>query len=1432
MNGIKILLCSLCLCTLVLLHAPARAVSCTELFYGPLSLHSNNPIELYGSSQLTGTVNNELNTFQLFGGGSNCDGNIACTARNQLSPQVSFSVPTTNNTTVTELNNQTYTFDFSGVTGQLNLNGSSTFIIDGNQTLTVRNDINLNNTSVIRIRGDVVINARSLILNSSSRIIIESGSLRVQLRGNLEVNNDGRFNAAGNSNLLTALVTGNTVLNTNARLNGVVYASQQVTMNNNSRLDGAVVASRAFLSDSAQINYTLDSTANLGDVCVQPMTELIAHYPLDLCEAANNSVIEELMNNFPATGFALTTAEGKVNGAANFSSSGMNRVELPSALLQGTTDFSFSVWFKTDASNSFRQILSASNNSMDTVLELYVRNNNRLRAGLLGTYYTFGSPEPVLSNNTWYHSVLTRAGNQLCLYLNGALVQCQNASAASLNVTRAALGVWWRANGSMADQFLGDMDEALFFGGALTASQIQTIYNNQNDGVNFDGEGREDTCLQCFTDNFSSGQLSDDWVTSRSSGNFTPSIVDGRLRMTQAVANQATSATYQRLFPAADNLVVIEFDYFAWSTAGGQGAAGIAVILSDSEVTPQPGSFGGSLGYAQRNNGDAGFAGGWLGVGFDEFGNFSSPTEGRVGGPGFRRNAVAIRGSESSEYRYLAGTAGGLNPPIDERPSASAAPNHRYRIVIDSRMSGQAVVSVERDVKNGGGFQTLVNPFNALAVAGQGPVPENFFLSFTGSTGGANNNHELDNISICALRSLPVGQQIDHFEFDHTGQALTCQPETLTIRACLNADCSQLYTDAVTATLSPQPVPDGEWVGGHVINFTGGSTTVPLRRSSAGAVTVGVTGSVPSTRPLSTTLCRAGGSSLNQANCTLNFASSGFIMDIPDGVAGVQDDGILLRAVREGNDAQACVPAFSDVTRNVLFWSDYITPDASNRPASLPVQVDQQDAGMSNANALTLPLSFNQDGAATLTVNYSDAGRVQLNARYVGSVATEDQGLVMNGADQFSRRPFGLCMQSTGECATANASCPVFRRAGEPFELSISAHAWQSGIADVCDMPVTPNYQQAGINLSHSLVAPAAGVMGNVTTNSYTHQPAVDGRTVVTQSVSEVGVFRFQATPTSNAYFGMTVPAGNSEPTGRFIPERFELIQATLTPACGNFSYMDQAFQLSLRLEAKAISGQRTENYQGSFAPSVGDGTRLVAEQKNDGNDLSARLTGMTTFSWNAGEAELLQQDIRFIRAASGPDGPYHESVNGSLQPVLAIGLEHKDADDVRLAGLDMNTGTTDDCEAALNCHAKQLALPQDLRFGRLQLANAFGPELDALPVTITSEYWSGDRFSRNRDDQCSPVNAAQLLSTGTPMIIADGEVEVMLQGQNLPQSINLQPPGLPGQWLLEYQTVPWLQFNWSGGTSYDENPEAEAIFGRYRGNPRRIFWREPFSQP
>jgi len=178
-----------------------------------------------------------------------------------------------------------------------------------------------------------------------------------------------------------------------------------------------------------------------------------------------------------------------------------------------------------------------------------------------------------------------------------------------------------------------------------------------NDDVDPDG---------CFLDTFTGADgtaPSSDWKTSSSSGSFgQPKITGNRLRLTDSTTNVSTAAHLQKLFPGAGNKIVVEFDHFAYS---GTGADGVAFAMSDATVTPNAGAYGGSLGYAQKT-GINGFAGGWLGIGLDEYGNFANPTEGRVGGPGFTVDAVTVRGSGSgtSGYDYHA-TSGTLSPGID-----------------------------------------------------------------------------------------------------------------------------------------------------------------------------------------------------------------------------------------------------------------------------------------------------------------------------------------------------------------------------------------------------------------------------------------------------------------------------------------------------------------------------------------------------------------------------------------------------------------------------------------------------------------------------------------------------------------------------------------------------------------------------------------------
>jgi MSHA biogenesis protein MshQ len=85
-----------------------------------------------------------------------------------------------------------------------------------------------------------------------------------------------------------------------------------------------------------------------------------------------------------------------------------------------------------------------------------------------------------------------------------------------------------------------------------------------------------------------------------------------------------------------------------------------------------------------------------------------------------------------------------------------------YQIIVDATgytgATKKALVSVNRDAttKTGANYTSLVTAFDAYLVnPAQAPVPVNWQISFTGSTGGSTNTHEIGNLKICAQTVIP-----------------------------------------------------------------------------------------------------------------------------------------------------------------------------------------------------------------------------------------------------------------------------------------------------------------------------------------------------------------------------------------------------------------------------------------------------------------------------------------------------------------------------------------------------------------------------------------------------------------------------------------------------------------------------------------------------
>ncbi|MDM5078242.1 DUF6701 domain-containing protein [Aeromonas media] len=719
--------------------------------------------------------------------------------------------------------------------------------------------------------------------------------------------------------------------------------------------------------------------------------------------------------------------------------------------------------------------------------------------------------------------------------------------------------------------------------------------------------------------------------------------------------------------------------------------------------------------------------------------------------------------------------------------------------------------------------------------------------------------------------SPPVTAAIDHFEFDHSGNALTCNPETLTIRACANTSCSQLFTDPVSAALIPAKSGSNGWIAsGQVsyngssamVSFSGGSTSLQLRNNLSGAVTVGVSGSTPSTNPLNTTLCRAGSGALSAAACTLSFADSGFLFNVLDTLAN-KPQQVVMTAVRKDNTSQLCVPSFQKQTKRITFWSDYNVP-ATNLFGS-QIRIDKTAIATTAGAPTAMDLYFNELGETTLKdVSYPDAGQMRLNARHDGS--GDAAGLVMTGSDLFVSRPVGLCITpAQGACAAGDASCPVFKKTGEAFQLNIKGVAWQADDdKDLCNGNLaTPNFALANIALGSQLVAPKPGVEAVVGTPRYDHsnQKGSNNLNPVSQSVNEVGLFSMTATPpaatppegstVSTGYFGYTIPPATSVPVGRFVPWDFSMTSGTVTPACGGFSYMSQPFGVDAIVVARNKEGGVTKNYRDAFAKGA---LILAAANNQDGVDRSNRLVPLAA-SWSEGTGKATGQS-RFMRlreltpSLTAPEEPL---------PLLRLGLRVADGETLEtsfLADRNMNPAVTGTCDNGVNCTAKQLLIPQGANdtmiayYGRLLASTRQGAASAPLALPLQVQYFEGGLWRANSQDVCT-----QIALTGDGMDFTDANQHydaasgdlVLQDGARIRLGLGNQAPGgsqtrfnsgetwfhfapsnqavrIPYRIVLEKQPDQPL---WLADPATADHLSGEAIFGRDRGNDRIIYRRE-----
>ncbi len=833
------------------------------------------------------------------------------------------------------------------------------------------------------------------------------------------------------------------------------------------------------------------------------------------------------------------------------------------------------------------------------------------------------------------------------------------------------------------------------------------------------------------------------------------------------------------MFPASGNKVVVEFDYYGYN---GNGADGVGVTLSDANVAPVAGAFGGSLGYAQKAatgvsgsdcasaSGCPGFAGGWIGVGLDEFGNFSAATEGRIGGSGVLADAVVVRGSGSGLAGYNFHTrSGALSPGID-MAGATAGPGHRYRITVDHTDGVHAYVTVERDTTAGHtNYTTVIPTYDAKAMSGQAAVPTNWFLSYTASTGAQTNTHEVAALKVCTTRAISV-PSLDHVRIVHDGGGVTCAPETVTLKACADASCSSLYLGSVTADINSTA---GTW-SLDPVTFTGGQTTVTLTKSTVGNAVLSGTVTSP-TATSSAIVCY----NVNTAgDCTLPFTVASCAFDAVE-VSKAPSTPIYTKLA--GTAFNVDVLALTGGAVNTASTVNLV-----------PVLVDQTGTLDSNGCGTTVlatatPASYTlvaatDHGRKTFAFNYANAAR-DVRVKITSGSTTACS------SDNFAIRPAVFAVASTASNSAATGS-PIVK-AGAAFTM----YAAPYNSASVLTSGYTGTATYANALLSPHAGAKTTGVLaGTFAVASASTVPAwysIGSAFTYTEAGSfkflDYGVYddtfaavdKYKATPEcfSDAYLGTTHSLAKVPNTvdengqiacffgalatnyfGRFVPDHFDTVITQVNqvpmacPAAAGLAcpasyngavYSRQPFTMQViakRFGALALAGDGVvTNYDGTtWARNValsawGGLGNAVAPVAPAGSNLTTLAVAPATFvnGVAAVAGQTYQFSTRYSAAAPSASANWAAPTNIYLR-----------AAETTVAGQPASDGITSlRTVAAESVEAGVMVIS-----GRMYVPHMFGSELLRLRVPVLAQYWNGTRWVTNFVDSVSTFSSADVV--------------------------------------------------------------------------------------
>ena len=742
--------------------------------------------------------------------------------------------------------------------------------------------------------------------------------------------------------------------------------------------------------------------------------------------------------------------------------------------------------------------------------------------------------------------------------------------------------------------------------------------------------------------------------------------------------------------------------------------------------------------------------------------------------------------------------------------------------------------------------------------------------------------------AVVATFQAVVNGPPDHFAVGNAGTAVNCQPSpvTLTAHSATHAPVALTGTIAVSTSTG-----HGDWsltAGGGTFTAgasNSGAATYTYVTADNGAVTLSLRDTYAETVTINVAdgaVTQSSGAAIAAEQLPLTFAASGFritnganaVAAIGTQIAGkASTQSLALQAIRTDTSTGACTAVFaSGVTVNVGLAYQCNNPTTCVAGQSLGITnngattniASNPNGGVSAYTPVALKFST-ANGEAPFSLDYSDAGQITLDARYVIPLGSgTPSGSTMLGASQFVVQPYDFALSAikctaygAGTCASSlaspgnnpgatSAAGAAFIQAGKAFSATVTAQNYIGA--------ATPNFGREtapqGVTLTANLVAPAGGNAAALNNASAFGSFAGGSATGTSFNWPEVGVITL--TPGVPNYLGSGAVAGTaSGDVGRFIPNNFAVALDTpvFGTACssGGFSYLGQPLTYTVApvatLTARSAGGTTTRNYTGAFLKLTNatlNGrvyTPTPASPALDASGLPSTSvdpaiadlgTGQATLTFSAGSGLL------FNRAAAV--APFSANI--------ALSINVIDADAVAApnpvtfgagTGMSFSTGATQ-------------------FYGRLALRGAVGSELLDLPVPLTTQYYlnTTQGFATNTLDNCTAAPAIAFSSyqlnlsagktcvrdSGSPGLSGSGcavaaPASIAYKAAAAAGNFNLvlAAPGAGANGALTVTAVApaWLQYLWNTSAGVNSSPSGMATFGVFPGETSRIYQREVY---